>query len=625
MVELPTGTVTFLFTDIEGSTRLLKQLRGLYDEILADQQRLLRQSFEAHRGREIDMQGDSFFVAFARAGDAIASAIDAQRALLGHAWPEGAQVRVRIGLHSGEPRATGERYVGFGVHRAARIGAVGHGGQILVSNATRELVEDELPPDTGLRDLGAYELKDLNRPEQLFQLEAKGLPHEFPPLKARRVGSPHRMRRRALTVAVVVAVAAVSGALAIYWSKGSEAAVGSTENPITVLSPWEGDEETAFLEVLKAFEKSTGLKMQVEEAPNFLTVLRGRITARNPPMLAMIPTSGMLADLAREGVLEPLAELGISDGDLSQNYSSVWIDHGTVDGTVYAFPAKASSKSVFWYRPDAFEALDLAVPKTWTQLLSVTKTIEAEGETPWALGAQDAWTLTDWFENIYIRSVGPARYGELFAGKLRFDHPSVIAALERMTRILTDRYVAGGLSGALETDVFEGIALVFGKKPGAHLYMEGGFVGSLALQYIKPKPKPGETINLAPFPAVDPTVGSPLIGGSNLAAAFVDNGGARQLLRYLSNPEAARLWVSTGAAVSPNKRVPPNAYPNVLVRAEAQQLTGATAFVSDGSDLLPGSLGEEWGSTLQEVLRRPADIPTLMEDFQRKAAGQFKK
>jgi class 3 adenylate cyclase len=142
MVDLPTGTVTFLFTDIEGSTRLVKQLGARYGQVLAQHLRILRDCFAAFRGREIDTQGDSFFVAFARAGDAIECAVAAQRALNENTWPEGLQVRVRMGLHSGEPRASGERYVGFGVHRAARVGAVGHGGQILVSNATRELVED---------------------------------------------------------------------------------------------------------------------------------------------------------------------------------------------------------------------------------------------------------------------------------------------------------------------------------------------------------------------------------------------------------------------------------------------------------------------------------------------------
>ena len=217
MAELPTGTVTFLFTDIEGSTRLLKELGRGYDTVLAEHQRILRESFAAHEGREVDTQGDSFFVAFSRAGDAVASAVEAQRALAQHAWPNGVQVRVRMGLHSGEPRPSGKRYVGFGVHRAARIGAAGHGGQILLSNATRELVQDELPPDTALRDLGEFQLKDVERPERLYQVEADGLPSVFPPLTARQSGKARRLSRRkvlvALSAALVVLVAVLSAAV----------------------------------------------------------------------------------------------------------------------------------------------------------------------------------------------------------------------------------------------------------------------------------------------------------------------------------------------------------------------------------------------------------------------------
>ena len=202
MTELPSGTVTFLFTDIEGSTGLLKKLGREYDTVLEDHQRILRESFAAHGGREVDTQGDSFFVAFGSAGDAVASTVDAQQALARHPWPEGGEVRVRMGLHTGEPRPAGERYVGFGVHRAARIGAVGHGGQVLLSNATRELVEDELPPNVQIRDLGAFELKDLDRPERLYQLEIDGLPSTFSPLKARQVAEPRHVRRRTVLVAL---------------------------------------------------------------------------------------------------------------------------------------------------------------------------------------------------------------------------------------------------------------------------------------------------------------------------------------------------------------------------------------------------------------------------------------
>jgi class 3 adenylate cyclase/DNA-binding SARP family transcriptional activator len=181
--ELPVGTVTFLFTDIEGSTRLLKQLRERYGEALGEHQRILRETFAAHDGHEIDTQGDSFFVAFGRAKDAVAAAVDGQRRLAEHEWPDGAELRVRMGLHTGEPAASGERYVGLGVHRAARVSAAGHGGQVLVSQATRELLRDNPLPDVALRDLGEHPLKDLDEPERLYQLVAPGLEATFPPLR----------------------------------------------------------------------------------------------------------------------------------------------------------------------------------------------------------------------------------------------------------------------------------------------------------------------------------------------------------------------------------------------------------------------------------------------------------
>jgi DNA-binding SARP family transcriptional activator/streptogramin lyase len=218
---LPVGTVTFLFTDVEGSTRLLRQLGERFAAVLAEQRRILRSAVKRCEGREVDNQGDSFFFAFSRAGSALAAAVVAQRELAGHEWPEGVQVRVRMGLHTGEPAVGEERYVGLGVHRAARIGAVGHGGQVLLSNATRELVEDEVGGVT-VRELGLYRLKDIDRPERLFQLDIDGLQTEFPPLTAERVRGPRRLRRRLLLAGVAVAVAVVAGvaAAAIALSSG---------------------------------------------------------------------------------------------------------------------------------------------------------------------------------------------------------------------------------------------------------------------------------------------------------------------------------------------------------------------------------------------------------------------
>jgi predicted ATPase/DNA-binding SARP family transcriptional activator len=178
--KLPSGTVTFLFSDIEGSTRLLTRLRGRYAEVLSEHQRLLRAAFDEHDGREVHTEGDAFYVAFVRASDAIAAAVSAQRSLASQRWPGGVDVRVRMGVHTGEAELRQDDYVGLDVHRAARICAAGHGGQVLISSSTRELVADELPDDVALRDLGEHRLKDLDRPEQLFQLVVGDLPAVFP-------------------------------------------------------------------------------------------------------------------------------------------------------------------------------------------------------------------------------------------------------------------------------------------------------------------------------------------------------------------------------------------------------------------------------------------------------------
>ncbi len=180
---LPSGTVTFLFSDIEGSTQLLHRLGETYAAVLSEHYRLLRQTWAEHDGFEVDTAGDGFFVAFPTAPAAVAAAASATRALAEHSWPEGSTLRVRIGLHTGSPQLVGERYVGLDVHRAARIAAAGHGGQILLSPTTRELVANTLPQGVTLRDLGTYQLKDFPQPEHLYQLVLPGLPDTFPRLK----------------------------------------------------------------------------------------------------------------------------------------------------------------------------------------------------------------------------------------------------------------------------------------------------------------------------------------------------------------------------------------------------------------------------------------------------------
>jgi len=260
--ELPVGTVTFLFTDIEGSTQLLKQLGGdRYGEALTDHQRILRESFAEHGGHEIDTQGDSFFVAFRRAKDAVSCAIACQRGLGEHSWPEGTELRVRMGIHTGEPAMGGQRYVGLGVNRGARIAAAGHGGQVLLSQTTRELLRDDPVADVSLRDLGEHQLKDMDEPERIYQLGAPGLQDDFPELKTAaptpfegREGelaeaaaeemarSWRRPGRRALLIATFGA-AIVGAMLGVLLMQGgdSNASASVGANAVGVIDPDEGN------------------------------------------------------------------------------------------------------------------------------------------------------------------------------------------------------------------------------------------------------------------------------------------------------------------------------------------------------------------------------------------------
>jgi class 3 adenylate cyclase len=185
MSELPAGTVTFVFTDIEGSTKLLQELGDEgYGRVSGDHRRLVRETFGARGGMEIDTQGDAFFFSFPRARDAVAAAVDAQRALRDHDWPDDREVRVQIGLHTGEPHMGEEGYLGLDVVRAARISAAGHGGQILISETTRALLGNQLPDGVDVHDLGRQDLKDVQH-EHIYELTIDGRKASPKPLKTR--------------------------------------------------------------------------------------------------------------------------------------------------------------------------------------------------------------------------------------------------------------------------------------------------------------------------------------------------------------------------------------------------------------------------------------------------------
>jgi len=389
--ELPSGTVTFLFTDIEGSTRLVKALGDGYHEVLAAHQEIMRDAFVEHHGHEVDTQGDSFFVAFRRAGDAVKCAVAAQRALAAADWPDGAAVKVRMGIHTGEPVVGEQRYTGIGVHRAARIGAIGHGGQILLSNATRELIEDDLPPGVTIRDLGRHKLKDIERPERVYQVVADGLPSKFPPLKGAAAGPVGRARhlgKKGAIVVALVAAAAVAAVVVLVTRGGTENAEASTVKPnsVGIVDPDRG---------------SISSQVTVGSAPSGVASGEGAIWVANTDantVSRIDPSSGSV----RQDI-----DVGGGPAGVTVGGGAVWVANG-LDGNVSridpadnkvvkTIPVGAAPTAIAWGEGAVWVAnsIDGTVsridPVTW----KVTRTLPA---------ARDATAVAVGFHRIWVAS-----------------------------------------------------------------------------------------------------------------------------------------------------------------------------------------------------------------------------
>jgi len=434
------------------------------------------------------------------------------------------------------------------------------------------------------------------------------------------------MRRRLLVPISLLAALA----LGLGGCGGDDGGGGTKEGDgqLTIFSLWGGSEQEAFQKVLNQFTKNTGIKTKYDSARDFLPVIRTRLAAGNPPEVAIIPRPGVVAELAKDDSLVSLEDLGLDPDKINENYSDTWTSLATVDDTVYGVVAKANSKSTIWYKPNSFEENGFQIPKTWDELLDITKKYKAKGDTPWAVGAQgrdNSWTLTDWFENIYARDAGEDNYTKLFNGDLAFNDQTVKDALNKMTQVVNDQYVDGGIDTALGIGFVDGIGKVFSKNPTAEMYMEGGFVGGIALGQVNPSLKPGTDIDFFPWPEIKPDNGSPLVGGGDVAAAFVNDSDAAKLIEYLASPEAGKIWVSTGAIASPNEGVTESDYPNELVSKEADQVKNAESFLFDGSDLLPGTLGQDFGTLLQNIVKSPDKMDSLLDDYQAQADKAFAK
>ncbi|MBZ0284830.1 MAG: ABC transporter substrate-binding protein [Anaerolineae bacterium] len=399
---------------------------------------------------------------------------------------------------------------------------------------------------------------------------------------------------------------------------------------VTFLTTFGGSELDALRVSLDAFTEATGILVTVESNRDSTAVLRTRVAAGSPPDVALIPRPGLLAEFARAGNLVALVNADgtaglIDPAVLTDNYAQGIIDLGNVDGAVYGILAKANSKSTIWYKPASFAELDVEVPTTWDELLAIQAAYVAAGKTPWSIGGADGWTLTDWFENIYVRLNGPEKYTQLFVThEIPWTDDSVVQTLEAFKMIVSpaDTNLAGGAEGTLSTGFIEAANIVFRPDAGAEMYYEGGFMGGIIAGNF-PDLTPIDDFNAFLFPAANEEWGAPVVGGGDLLAAFADRPEVAELVNWMAGSEGNTLWAGTGAIVSPNKNVGLDVY-SPLAALDAEQVANASTFVFDGSDLAPSVVGgDAMFIGLQDFINNPDDMMTILQQIEDVAAGAY--
>ncbi|MEU9949704.1 ABC transporter substrate-binding protein [Streptomyces sp. NPDC047939] len=395
---------------------------------------------------------------------------------------------------------------------------------------------------------------------------------------------------------------------------------------ISVAAVWTGPEQANFVKVLKEFEKRTGATVTFVPAQDpIVNFLGTKIAGGQPPDVAMIPQVGAIKQAAEKKWAKPVG--AEAKAQLAKNYSKVWQDLGAVDGTQYGVYFKAANKSLIWYNAKAFENAGASEPKTWKDFLATAETVSASGITPVSVGGADGWTLTDWFENIYLSQAGPEKYDQLAQHKIKWTDPSVKDALTSLGQLFgKPSLIAGGADGALQTEFPASVTQTFtgGDQPKGAMVFEGDFVG---INIAQTKAKIGTDAKVFPFPAVGAE--SPVVTGGDAAVALKDSKGAQALLTWLASTDAAKIWAEQGGFISPNKALDAASYPNEVQRTMAEALIAAGDAVRfDMSDQAPQSFGGtpgkgEW-KTLQDFLKNPKDIAGTQAKLESDAAKAYK-
>jgi alpha-glucoside transport system substrate-binding protein len=413
-------------------------------------------------------------------------------------------------------------------------------------------------------------------------------------------------------------------------ASGSGSAAGSGElkgQTIEVAGPWSGGEQKAFEKVLSAFERQTGATVHYTAAGDDMpTVLQSKVQGGAPPNVAILAQPGAIAQFARQGVLKPVGP--DVEQTIDAHESKSWKDFGTVDGKTYGVYFKAANKSIVWYNDRLLTQAGFKTPNTWDEFLAVANGISDTGVAPIAVAGADGWTLTDWFENVYLQTAGGDMYDKLTRHQIPWTDPSVKRALLVLQQVFQPKLVADGNAGALQTDFSSSVTKVFSDAPKAAMVFEADFVGKVI--HSDTKAKVGDDARFFPFPTIGKAGGKPgaaVVTGGDAAVALKDDKATMALLKYLATPEAGVEWARSGGFLSPNKDMPLDSYTDDLTRNIAKQMLGADSIRFDMSDQAPAEFGATKGAgewkDLSDFLANPGDIDGITQRLEADAAKAY--
>jgi alpha-glucoside transport system substrate-binding protein len=404
---------------------------------------------------------------------------------------------------------------------------------------------------------------------------------------------------------------------------------GDGPRRLIVAGVWAGEEARRFARVLRAFEDRAGVRVTYAyESRNIAATLRARLKRGCAPDVAVLPQPGLLGDLARRGQITALD--AATQRVVARNYGAAWRDLATVDGRLYGVWFKAADKSTFWYRPSALKAAGIArPPRTWDELLTGARRLAQRGTRPVAIAGAGPWTLTDWFENLYLRSAGPVPYQRLAEHRIRWTDPSVVRVLRQLGELFGDQALVGTPAETLETSFEESVGQVFGARPSAAMVYEGDFVRNFlpAARAAGARGRGPRDVRFFDFPTVRGGQPGSVVVGGDVAVTFTGTAPAQQLVRYLATAAAAAPWARAGGFLSPNRTVGARTYPDALTRRAAASLARATTVRFDLSDLQPPAFGAtaEQGmwAIFQDFLADPRDPEATARRLEAAAAAAW--